>query len=643
MRIFLLTAALSAAVLSATAHASQASASPPLPNAPSKTYPLRDFFKNAERSFFKVSPDGKSIAFLQAYNNRLNIHLQPIEKAGTHEGVQRVTEEDSRDIADFDFKGSDRVIYLKDKAGDENFHVISVDLKSKKSIDLTPHEGTRAEILNMLHHDDAHILVTHNKRKKEVFDVYRIHLGTGQENLVAANTGKIDGWSVDHAGQVRAATVQHGLQSVLMYREHAGQKFKPVLKSSGSDSFFVLGWTADNQKMYLSSNAGRDKSAIFEFDPKIKKLNNTIYANPEVDVYQMHWSHARRKITHVDVDFEKTTPVFLDSQMQRIYLAIQAQLPDTHITIQSQTTDEQRMVIAASSDLSPGGRYLYDVPTDRLLKLGDINPAIAAADMSPMQPIAYKARDGLLVRGYLTLPRGLAPQNLPVIVHPHGGPWHRDSWGYDATVQFLANRGYAVLQMNFRGSTGYGRQFLRAGNKQWGLAMQNDITDGVHWLIKQGIADPKRIGIYGASYGGYAALSGITQTPDLYAAAVSYVGVSNLFTFMDTIPPYWSLFRPMLYERVGHPKKDRIQFKNTSPALNAHKIKTPLFVAQGANDPRVAKAESDQMVQALRDRGIHVDYMVKDDEGHGFANEENQFEFYGAMEKFFEIHLKHTR
>jgi dipeptidyl aminopeptidase/acylaminoacyl peptidase len=260
--------------------------------------------------------------------------------------------------------------------------------------------------------------------------------------------------------------------------------------------------------------------------------------------------------------------------------------------------------------------------------------------MAEMKPVRYTARDGLVIRGYLTLPKGVPAKNLPVIINPHGGPWARDNWGYNPEVQFLANRGYAVLQMNFRGSTGYGRKFLEASFKQWGLAMQDDITDGVEWLIKEGIADPKRVAIYGASYGGYATLMGITKTPDLYAAAVDYVGVSNMFSFMKTIPPYWKPFLEMMTEMVGDAEKDKAQLTATSPALNADKIKTPLFVAQGAKDPRVVKAESDQMVEALKKRGVAVDYMVKDNEGHGFRNQENQFEFYGAMEKFLAKHLQ---
>jgi dipeptidyl aminopeptidase/acylaminoacyl peptidase len=259
--------------------------------------------------------------------------------------------------------------------------------------------------------------------------------------------------------------------------------------------------------------------------------------------------------------------------------------------------------------------------------------------MAAMKPIRYTSRDGLTIHGYLTLPVGRAPKNLPVVVNPHGGPWARDSWWFNQEVQFLANRGYAILQMDFRGSTGYGRKHWEASFKQWGKTMQNDITDGVKWLINEGVADSNRVAIYGASYGGYATLAGITFTPELYACAVDYVGVSNLFTFMKTIPPYWEAWRKQMYEMVGDPTKDSLLMRAASPVFHVDKIRCPLFVAQGANDPRVNKAESDQMVDALKKRGIHVEYMVKNDEGHGFYNEENRFEFYGVMEQFLDQNI----
>ena len=622
----------SAGLIAATAATAQAE--------PAKRYPLRDFFKKPDQGYFRLSPDGKQIGFMQPYESRMNIYVQPIDKAGTKDGIKRVTAETARDISNYFFKGPQHVLFTKDFGGDENFHVVLADTTTGKVQDLTPHDGVRASILDDLPDDADHILVMHNKRDKRVFDVYRVNIKTGEETLAAKNPGNITGWNTDHAGKIRAATSSDGVNSSLYYRATEADGFKPIVTTNFRESVGVAAFTADNKQMYVISNRGRDKSALFEFDPVTAKEGKLVFEHPVVNVWALGWSRARNVPTQVDYQVDKTERHFLDAEAKRVYEALLAKLPGYEVNIQSATKDEQTLIVAASSDRTPGARYLYDVKGNSLKKLADINGAIAETDMAEMKPIQYTSRDGLTIHGYLTLPKGIPAKNLPVIVNPHGGPWARDSWGYNPEIQFLANRGYAVLQMNFRGSTGFGRKFWEASFKQWGLTMQDDITDGVNYLVKEGIADPKRLAIYGASYGGYATLAGITKNPDLYAAAVDYVGVANMFTFMKSIPPYWKPFMEMMTEMVGDAEKDKAQLTATSPALNAEKIKTPLFVAQGAKDPRVNKAESDQMVEALKKRGIQVDYMVKDNEGHGFANQENQFDFYEAMEKFLAKHLK---
>lgn len=632
--LLLCAAGLLAAFLPAGSQAQEAAA-------PVKQYPIRDFFRNPERGYFRLSPDGRSLGFMQPYQNRMNVYVQPLGPKGELRGTaKRLTSETARDISIYFWKGNRHVLYVKDFGGDENTHVVSVATDGSGLKDLTPYEGVRANIVDDLEDDPDHILVSHNKRDKKVFDVYRVNVRTGRSTLVAQNPGNIVGWVTDHAGKVRAATTSDGVNNSLLYRDSESQPFKTLLTTSFKETLAPLFFTFDNRKLYVSSNRGRDKVAVFTFDPAKAQEEQLVFEHPDVDVSGMAYSRKRKVLTEVSYVTWKTEHHFVDKVTEDLYKAVGEKLPGYEISFQSHTKDETRWIVAAMNDRTPGGRYLYDMRSGALTKLGDINPWVPERDMAPMKPITYTSRDGLTIQGYLTLPLGVAARNLPVVVNPHGGPWARDVWGYNPEVQFLANRGYAVLQMNFRGSTGYGRKFWEASFKEWGRTMQNDITDGVQWLVQQGIADPKRVAIYGGSYGGYATLAGVTFTPDLYAAAVDYVGVSNLLTFLNTIPPYWKPFLEMMYEMVGNPEKDKALLEAASPVFFADKIRTPLFVAQGARDPRVNKAESDQIVEALKKRGVQVEYMVKDNEGHGFRNQENQFEFYEAMERFLAQHLK---
>jgi dipeptidyl aminopeptidase/acylaminoacyl peptidase len=574
---------------------------------------------------------------------RLNVFVQALDGSKPVGEPRRLTAETARDISIYSWKASDRILYVKDFGGDENFHVVAVDVATGQVTDLTPGDNVRAELMDDLPDDPHHILVQHNRRNPEVFDVYRIDLRTGAETLVARNPGDVVGWGSDHEGRVRTAMRTEGLNSILLYRPDEQSAFKPIITTDYRTEVQDVGWTADSARLYAISNRSRDRKALVEIDPARPDAEQVLFEHPEVDVGGMGWSRARRRITEVDYVTARAERKILDPAMEPVYARLQALLPGMEVLLQSRNKAEDKFVVAAFNDRTQGARYIFDARSGTLSLLAEINPKVAAADMAPMQPIRYVSRDGLTIHGYLTLPLGRDPKNLPCIVNPHGGPWARDVWGYNPEVQFLANRGYCVLQMNFRGSTGYGRSFWEASFGQWGLKMQDDVSDGVRWLVAQGIADPKRVGIYGGSYGGYTTLAGVAFTPDLYAAAVSYVGVSNLFTFMNTIPPYWRPILPKFHDMVGHPEKDKERLAATSPALHADRIKTPLFIAQGARDPRVNKAESDQMVAALRARGVDVPYMVKDNEGHGFANEENRYEFYEAMERFFAKYLQPGR
>ena len=611
-------------------------ASPATFAAPENPIPMRDFFRHPDRAYYRISGDGKTLSFMQPWERRMNVYVQRVGSGG--EPV-RVTAEKDRDISDYFWKGADRIVYTKDFGGDENDHIVVVDRRGGEPKDVTPYPGVKATIIDPLVEFPNRMLVGLNQRVKEVFDAYELDLATGKLALVAQNPGNITRWGADHTGRIRYAVATDGVNQTYLYRASPDAPFKPVRTTTFRDQFDPQFFTADNRKLYVASNLGRDKVAIVLVDPATAKEERVVYARDDVDVDGVVWSRARKRAAYANYQTWKPARHYLDTEAARVFGRLERKLSGYEVIVQSITDDETRMIVAAINDRTQGTRYLYDKRTDRLTKLGDVQPWLPEAKMASVKPIRYRTRDGLTVNGYLTLPNGVTPRHLPVVVNPHGGPWARDGWGFNPEVQFLANRGYAVLQVNYRGSTGYGRTFWEASFKQWGRAMQDDITDGVEWLVKEGIADPKRVCIYGGSYGGYATLAGLTYTPDLYACGIDYVGVSNLFTFLKTIPPYWKPYLEMMYQMVGDPEKDKELLSAASPALNADKIKAPLLIAQGANDPRVNKDESDQMVAALSARGIDVPYMVKDNEGHGFRNEENQFAFYEAMEKFLDKYI----
>lgn len=601
--------------------------------------PIQEFFRNPERTAYSLSPNGEYWAFLAPYENRQNIFVQ---KIGSSE-AKRVTNVTDRDLSGFFWSTDDRLLYVRDFGGDENFHLFSVKIDGSEEKDLTPFQGVRAQIIDELAEDDDHILVGLNKRVPEVFDPYRINIHTGELTLVAENPGNISEWLTDHQGRIRVAMATDGVNSTMLYRDDEKSAFKAVLTTNFKETVAPMYFDfQDENVLYTISNRGRDKAAIVRMEARTGKELEVLFEHPEVDVSFMSYSRKRKVPTTISYTTWKREYKFLDKEVETLYRRLEKEFPNHEVAITSTNKNEDKFIVRTYSDRSLGSFYFYDKNSDKIEKITDVSPWIKEEELAPMKPIQFQSRDGLTIHGYLTLPLGMDAKNLPVVVNPHGGPWARDAWTYNPEVQFLANRGYAVLQLNFRGSTGYGRSFWEASFKQWGLTMQDDVTDGVNWLIGQGIADSNRVAIYGGSYGGYCTLAGIAFTPDLYACAIDYVGVSNLFSFMNTIPPYWELYREMLYEMVGNPSNeaDSLRMRATSPVFHVDKIKAPLLIAQGAKDPRVNQAESDQIVEALQKRGVDVKYILKENEGHGFRNEENRFEFYGEMEAFLKEHLK---
>ncbi|MBN1115837.1 MAG: S9 family peptidase [Bacteroidales bacterium] len=599
--------------------------------------PIEDFFKNPEKINFQISPNGRYYSFLAPWNYRMNLFVTEIDKDTT---IQ-ITFETDRDISKYIWANDFRILFINDKGGDENYRLYGVNINGSNLKCLTCIGNVRANLIDALVDYPDEVIVGLNKRDPQVFDPYKLNIVTGEYKLLAENPGNIVGWMTDHNGMLRVAQAILPNGDVdLLYRDDENEPFESILKTPWKDSFDPFFFTFDNKMLYAISNIGRDKKEVVVFDPKSQSEVKVLYKNSLVDVDIIRFSKKRRVLTSAEYYDDKKEIYFFDKKTEELYQKLAEIFPDKSISVNSASLDEDKFIVRTYSDKTRGKYYLFNTENEKIEKIAEVSPWIDEQQMADMKPIQYESRDGLTIHGYLTVPKGVQQKKLPTVILPHGGPWLRDVWEFDPEVQFLANRGYAVLQMNFRGSTGYGKEFWFKSIKQWGKDMQNDVTDGVYWLINEGVADRDRIAIYGASFGGYVALAGAAFTPDLYACAVDYVGVSSMFTFMETIPPYWEPLKPQYYAMVGDPVEDSALFAEISPLLHADNIKIPLFIAQGTNDPRVNKNESDQMVKALRDRGIEVEYMVKENEGHGFLNEENRLEFYRNMEQFLAKNLQ---
>jgi dipeptidyl aminopeptidase/acylaminoacyl peptidase len=605
---------------------------------PAPLVDMKLFFKNGEKTNFQISPDGYYYSYLSNFKDILNVFVQ---KVGDKNAV-RVTSDTLRSIGNYFWKG-DRIVYLQDIGGDENFQLFSVTVTGENKKALTPFPGYRTGVLDIMRFipgKEKEMLVLINKRDKQYFDPYLINIETGQLTLMYENRQNYDSWYTDNNGVIRMATKTDGVSISYLYRSTDKDTFNLLVTTTFKETFYPQSFDADNRNIYVLSNSGRDKVVLTEYDPISKKEVKELYANPDYDLAGAFYDKQKKVLARVSWEGEKEEEHFFDKEWGDINEGLKKQFNGYEVGFNGWDDGRKKGIVSVYSDRLRVKYYVYDFGSKETLEIADPYPWINEKDMAYMKPVSYTSRDGITIHGYLTLPKGIEEKKIPVVVNPHGGPWARDGWYFNPEVQFLANRGYAVLQMNFRGSTGYGKKFWEASFKEWGKKMQDDITDGVEYLKKEGIADPKRIAIYGGSYGGYATLAGVAFTPDLYCCAIDYVGVANLFTFMNTIPPYWKPYLDQFYEMVGDPVKDSLLMAEASPVLHAANIKVPMLVAQGANDPRVNKAESDQMVGALKQRGVEVEYIVKDNEGHGFRNQNNRYDFYSAMEKFLDKHLK---
>ena len=600
----------------------------------------------------QLSPDGKFISFIKPYKGTQNIWIKKLNEDFT--AAKPITADTVRPIRSYFWTRDGKyILYSQDKGGDENFNIYAVnpleapiagsDIPVNR--DLTNLKGVRVFIYSLPLTDPDAIYIGLNDRDKAWHDLYKMKISTGERTLVRQNsaTDRITGWVFDWNDQLRLASRANSDGSNDILRVDDKELVK-IYTTSVFEEANPIAFSKDNKRVYMTTNKGDnlDLSQLILFDPETMK-EEIVESDPlkKVDIGNVFISEKTKELISTSYEDERTQIYWKDKSFEEDYNLIKKELPNTDIYYSSSTTDENYWLISASADVDPGSTYLFDRTTKKLTFQYRPRPNIPVKDLAEMKAIRYKSSDGLEIPAYLTLPKGLEAKNLPVIVFPHGGPWGRDGWGYNSYAQFLANRGYAVLSPNFRSSTGYGKKFLNAGNNQWGEKMQDDLTWGVKYLISQGIANPAKIGIMGGSYGGYATLAGVAFTPDVYACGVSIVGPSNLITLLNSIPPYWEAGRKIFHVRMGDPTtpQGKAQLERQSPLNSANKIKAALLVVQGANDPRVNKAESDQIVIALRDRGFPVEYIVAPDEGHGFARPVNNMAMLASSEKFLAKHL----
>ncbi len=603
--------------------------------------PRRVLFGNPERTSPRISPDASTLAWIAPHEGVLNVWTAPMGAGGVDWAAARVVTGDSdRGIRMFAWAHDGRhLLYLQDTGGDENWRLHDVDLQTMQRRDLTPFDGVQAQIVAMEKKYPADVLVAMNRDNPQLHDVYRLNLLTGELVQEVGNPGFVS-WVADAEMVVRCGLApQPDGGMVIMIRDGAGDDWRPLLAIAAEDALTTgpIAFSADGGSLLAMSSVGANTGRLVRID-LASGAQQVLAGDPDADVTDVRLNPDTREPQLVVFGKERSHYQALDRSVEPDLAAIRALHPGDP-GIGDGDDSDQVWLVGFTNDTGPVPYYAYHRLRREGRFLFEHQPELSRYELAPMEPVSFTARDGLVIPGYATFPPGAGRQSLPMVLNVHGGPWARDAWGYDAEAQWLANRGYLCLQVNFRGSTGYGKAFVNAGDREWGGRMQDDLTDAVAFAVSQGWADPARVAIYGGSYGGYAALAGAAFTPGLFCCAVDIVGPSNLKTLIETIPPYWAPMVALFHTRVGNPEQDTEFLWSRSPLSRAASIRTPLLIAQGANDPRVKRAESEQIVTALREAGIDHEYLLFPDEGHGFAKPGNRLRFYAAAERFLARHL----
>jgi dipeptidyl aminopeptidase/acylaminoacyl peptidase len=598
--------------------------------------PREVLFGNPERASPGISPDGTRIAWLAPVDGVLNVWVGQIGA----DDAKPVTDDTDRGIRDYRWAHDDRhLLYVQDRGGDENWHLYAVDLEGGGTRDLTPFDGVQAQLVATDKEFPDQVLVGLNKDNPELHDVYQLDLATGKLDLVASNPGFI-GWLADADLRVRcglAPTPDGGL--IVMVRDSEDAEWRQALQVGPEDALGTspVAFSRDGNHLIMVSSQDANAARLVRLD-LADGDRQVIYADPRYDVESVVLHPDTREPELVTVVRDRAEIEAVDPALAEELARIRAVHPGDPAFL-GRDHDDRTWLLAFTADDGPVSYYAWDRAEQRATFLFVHRPELERYQLAGMEPFSFTARDGLEVHGYLSFPPGASRAGLPTVLNVHGGPWYRDIWGFNPEVQWFANRGYLCVQVNFRGSTGYGKAFLNAGDREWGAAMHDDLVDAVNHVVERGWADPARVAIYGGSYGGYAALVGATFTPDLFRCAVDLVGPSNLKTLIESIPPYWKPMVALFNTRVGNPETEVDFLWSRSPLSKVDQIRIPVLIAQGANDPRVKQAESEQIVAAMRDKGIAYEYLLFPDEGHGFAKPENRLRFYAVAERFLATHL----
>ena len=603
--------------------------------------PREVLFGNPERISPRISPDGSRLAWIAPHEGVLNVWVAPVGDSGVAwDEATVVTDDKDRGVRVLAWARDGRhLLYLQDAGGDENWRLYDVDLETMARRDLTPFDGIQARIIAAKKSHPGEILVGMNRDNPQLHDVYRLTLSSGSLVKEISNPGYA-GWLTDEDMVVRAALAplpDGGFD--LLVRDTAEEEWRTLLRISADDapSSDVLSFSGDGRSLLLISADGSDTGRLVRVDLASGDVTELV-CDPEADVAGAMLHPDTREPQIVEVLKDRAEYHVLDPSVAADFKAIR-ELHHGDPQFSGRDDADQTWLVAFTDDAGPVRFYSYDRASRTGSFLFESRPELTRFELASMEPFSFTARDGLVIHGYVTFPPGLDRSGLPAVLNVHGGPQARDSWGFDPEAQWLANRGYLCVQVNYRGSTGYGKSFVAAGDREWGAKMHDDLLDAVSYVVSQGWADRSRVAIYGGSYGGYAALVGAAFTPDVFRCAVDIVGPSNLKTLLETIPPYWAPLKAQLYKRVGDPATDEEFLWSRSPLSRASDIRIPLLIAQGANDPRVKQAESEQIVAALKAAGIDHEYMLFPDEGHGFAKPQNRLKFYAAAERFLAKHL----